>query len=124
MDWDIHQSVVGVLTSSAHEVGRYVGLTKSVQTGLSSLGSSLTNSALVSKAVGDFSTSVLVTKLTSIEGHSGTAVTATSDAVAFYAAGQTDMAANAQKYASSAAYPDDAPGAAKGAPLPSPGRGK
>ncbi|MDE9367236.1 DUF6507 family protein [Luteipulveratus sp. YIM 133132] len=122
--WNIaHVDALGVVSRAATSALAYQGKFCGYETATGTLGSALTYSPLVAKALSDLTTSAVVPHLDEVAGRTGSAIRGTNAAIGFYERGQLDMAADAQRNAGLAPCPTP-PGSRRRTPkaLRRPGR--
>ncbi len=113
--WDIQAPATGRLLAGASEQAQgYETDIGSVTSALEATGVALVNSPLAMSRVAEFAESVATPHLNKVVGHTASALQGTSAAVSAYMAGDTEMAAEAQRNASMATYPQDVPGVGGG----------
>lgn len=113
--WDIDVPMAGqVISNAGTEAAGYETDLSSVTTAFGIAQLNLNDSPLVLSRLAEFSESVAGPHLEKVVGHTHSALVGTSDAVRYYVAGDTEMAAEAQRNAALASYPGDIPGVSGG----------
>ncbi len=116
--WDIdYAEALGVVRRAAGAASDYQADLTGVESALTSLNGVLPHSQLVQSALGGFASDVAAPQLTTVAGHTDSAIRGTATAVNAYEAGQLEMAAQAQSNAAKATYPAGMPGGSASTPV-------
>jgi hypothetical protein len=109
--WDIdYAEALGIVKKAAGQAEGYKKNFTGIETAATGLNGDLTHSQLVQSALNSFATEVAGPELETVAGHTDSAIRGTATAIHAYQAGQAQMAAEAQKNAAKADYPDGMPG--------------
>ncbi|MET0695694.1 MAG: DUF6507 family protein [Propionibacteriaceae bacterium] len=120
--WDIdYAEALGVVGRAAGKAEGYQKNFTGVEDAATGLNGVLTHSQLVQSALNSFATEVAAPQLTTVAGHTDSAIRGTATAIHAYQAGQAQMAAEAQKNAAKADYPKDMPGGSRSTGANGPG---
>jgi hypothetical protein len=112
--WDIdYAEALGVVGRAAGKAEGYQKDFTAVENAATGLNGVLAHSQLVQSALSSFATEVAAPQLTTVAGHTDSAIRGTATAIHAYQAGQSQMAAEAQKNAAKATYPKDMPGGSR-----------
>lgn len=124
-EWDIETAnALGIVGRVRTSVGGYDGKIDGLDKAMTAMYDDLKHSDLVTHSLIDFSQKVTRAHLNLITGHSGSAVTGTSEAIGHYDRGHYDMAATAQRNAKEAVHPATMPGRETGSALRPPHTGQ
>lgn len=109
--WDIdYPATMGVAMRTSESVQGYEAVVREIEAAMGEgLAPVLPNSPAVVHALAAFSDEVMSPALTTVIGHSASAVRGTADAANAYLQGDLEMAATSQTAATQVTYPD-APG--------------